>query len=321
MADVQLEHGYTKIANEILDVIQHFQFTQNQYKLLMALWRNTYGWNRKECEFSLSYIESVTHLERKRVSEALKTLIQNNVIIESNPGSKTKTKIVSFNKNYEEWTIKTYKGSGVMPTSGQDATSGEMPPRSSGETPPSASGQSATHKRNIKNNIKYNASANSVREGNSDGVPTTDPLRGDLTGQAPAGEISHIPQDDIQQLLKRYVQLRNKGLLTTPDDLESAKEILAAGVSLNDALIWLKEKFDSYQPKHPRDHINSLSYCVGHILDRHIEKQEKERKPHGESGTTSIHQYRGRNGGSSAKGKSKEQLYRELESARNAWGG
>ncbi|WP_046180360.1 replication protein [Domibacillus tundrae] len=321
MADVQLEHGYTKIANEILDVIQHFQFTQNQYKLLMALWRNTYGWNRKECEFSLSYIESVTHLERKRVSEALKTLIQNNVIRELNPGSRTKTKIVSFNKNYEEWTIKHYKGSGVLPTSGQDDTSGEMPPRRSGETPPSASGQSATHKRKIKNNIKYNASANSAHEGNSDGVPTTDPIRGDLTGQAPVGEISHIPQNDIQQLLNGYVQLRNKGLLTTQDDFESAKEILAEGVSLNDALIWLKEKFDSYQPKHPRDHINSLSYCVGHILDRHIENQEKERNPHGETGTTPIHQYRGRNGGSAGKGKSKEQLFKDLEAARDAWGG
>ncbi|OAH53113.1 hypothetical protein AWH48_12210 [Domibacillus aminovorans] len=317
MADVQLEHGYTKIANELLDVIQHFQFTQNQYKLLMALWRNTYGWNRKECEFSLSYIESVTHLERKRVSEALKTLIQNNVILEVNPGSKNKTKIVSFNKNYDEWSIKQYKSSGALPTSGQDDTSGGMTTRSSGETPPSASGQSATHKRNIKNNIKNNTTTKNAYEGASDGVSTTDPVRGDSIEGNSVEEISHTPEVQIQKLLDGFVEVRSHGLITSADDYQQAKKIIESGISLENALVWMKEKFDSYQPKHPNKRINALSYCVGYIFDRHIEKQEKENS----HDKTTVHQYRGRNGGSAGKGKSAEQAYRELEASRKAWGG
>jgi phage replication O-like protein O len=319
VADVQLEHGYTKIANEILDVIQHFQFTQNQYKLLMALWRNTYGWNRKECEFSLSYIESVTHLERKRVSEALKTLIQNNVIIESNPGSKTKTKIVSFNKNYEEWTIKNYKGSGVLPTSGQDDTSGEMPPRSSGETPPSASGQSATHKRKIKNNIKYNTAANNAHEEPTGGVPTTE------NAQLSTGSVGQIPGNSsnaYMQIRDRYMILANiGGFDVNTKDRNYILELIAHDIDVNKTLEWLEQIFAEYHPKHSRDKINSFGYCLPILLDRHIENQEKERNPHGETGTTPIHQYRGRNGGSAGKSKSKEQLFKDLEAARDAWGG
>lgn len=156
MADVQPEHGYTKIAHEILEAVQHFQFTQNQFKVLIALWRNTYGWNRKECEFSLSFIEKATNLERKRASATLQSLIEANVIIEIEKGSASKTKIVSFNKDYDKWSVKPYKSSGVSTTSGHTATSGELTTTTSGHDATATSGHGATQKRYIKEiiNIK-----------------------------------------------------------------------------------------------------------------------------------------------------------------------
>ncbi|MFL0361418.1 replication protein [Pseudobacillus sp. 179-B 2D1 NHS] len=313
MADVQLENGYTKIANELLDAIQQFQFTQNQFKLLMALWRHTYGWNRKECEFSLSFIESVTYLDRKRVNETLKALIQNNVIQEVESGSARKTKVVRFNKNYDEWTIKRYKSSGVLPTSSQSATSGEITTSSSGVMTTSGSGQSATHKRNIKKNIKYIAAANNACEEPTGGVPTTEIV------QLPNGSVGQIPGNSsnaYQQIRDRYMELAGiGGFDVNPKDREYIKELLSYDIDIEKALSWLEECFADFKPKHSRDKINSFGYCLPKILDKHF--AEKEADKNGQK----VYQYRRSYGRSTGKGKSVEQAYRELEEARRAWGG
>lgn len=145
----------------------------------------------------------------------------------------------------------------------------------------------------------------------SDGVPTT----GQHGVSANAGEISHTSANAVKALLDRFIQLRAYGFACSPDDEAAAREILQAGVPLENALVWLTEKFESYKPKHSKDRINSLAYCVGYILDQHTKKGEKP------NGQAKVHQYRGRNGGSAGKGKSKEQILRDVEAARNAWGG
>ena len=154
MANPQKENGFTAIANEILEAVQMFKFTQNQLKVILALWRNTYGWSRKACEFSLTYIEKTTNLDRKRANETLKSLIDGNVIIEIEKGTSTKSKVVAFNKNYKEWLIPKYKSSGEITTSGQIDTSGETETTTSGHSATTTSGQNATHKRNIKEILK-----------------------------------------------------------------------------------------------------------------------------------------------------------------------
>ncbi|WP_374717911.1 hypothetical protein [Neobacillus sp.] len=123
----------------------------------------------------------------------------------------------------------------------------------------------------IKNDI-YNAAADNTRDSEeSDGVPTTGPL-GD---PVPSGEISHTSEEAVKVLIDRFIQLRAYGFSSSPADETAAREILSAGVPLEKALVWLKERFDTYKPKHTRDRINSLSYCVGYILDKHYESLER----------------------------------------------
>ncbi|MGG0718715.1 hypothetical protein ABE096_14125 [Robertmurraya massiliosenegalensis] len=117
-------------------------------------------------------------------------------------------------------------------------------------------------------------SANSVPSPEeSDGVLTTGPL-GD---SVPSEEISQTSVLAEKAILDRFIQLRGKGLQFSPIDENSAKEILAGGVPLEDALTYMKEVFDDYQPKHSRDWINGLSYCVGAILDKHHNKLESQK--------------------------------------------
>jgi predicted transcriptional regulator len=161
-----------------------------------------------------------------------------------------------------------------------------------------------------KNDI-YAAANNAHPKEESDGVPTT----GQQGDPVPSGEISHT-SDAEQMLLNRFIQLRGYGFHSSPNDETAAKEIISNGVPLADALVYLKECFDNYKPKHSRDRINSLSYCVGFILDKHCQKLGAEE---GEKHVKKIQQYIRSNGRPT--GKSAEQALREAEEARRAWGG
>jgi len=162
---------------------------------------------------------------------------------------------------------------------------------------------------NEKNDKNMIAAADNVpTTEESDGVPTTGPIEDDSESEE---EISQTSEQAAQTILNRYIQLRASGFMHSPKDYDAAREI-ANAVPLESALIYLKECFDSYKPKHPRDKINSLSYCVGSILDKHTAEQEGE---HG----TQIHKHRRGYGRPATK--SAEQIYRELEESKRAWGG
>lgn len=293
MANVQLEHGFTKIANELLDAIQSFQFTQNQFKLLLALWRNTYGWNRKECDFSLNKLVSQTGLQKKRVIETLRSLEESNIIIEVKAPVGSSGKIVRFNKNYDSWTIKKYKsmelssgqndtprvGQNDTPTSGHGDTpkndievskrhpySGETTPPSSGhgDTPRVGHDDTPINTKEILNTKTLNTAADVAGE--------NELLTDDISSQESESEIY------IRKLLNRFVELRAHGFDYKPVDLNAAKEIQKAGVPLAEALSSLETAFRNYNPRHSRDRIHSLSYCVGFILDQHF-PPVKQNKP------------------------------------------
>jgi hypothetical protein len=127
----------------------------------------------------------------------------------------------------------------------------------------------------LKNDLNIAADDTHAHE-ESDGVPTTDPLRGD---PVPSGEISQTSEDAAKILIDRFIQLRAYGFSCSPVDESAANEILRGGVPIADALVYLKECFDNYKSKHSRDRINSLSYCAGYILDKHFQKLESLKLP------------------------------------------
>jgi hypothetical protein len=129
----------------------------------------------------------------------------------------------------------------------------------------------------IKNDKEYIAAEN-AREGESDGVPTTVPNGDFLTPAEDRGEISHTPETYQREVLNKYIQLRNSGFQTSVSDESAAAELFESGIPLEKAIYWLIDRFNTYKPKHKRDKINSLSYCVPYILDKyHAEIQKQER--------------------------------------------
>jgi phage replication O-like protein O len=97
----QLEDGYTRIANEILEQVAHLRLNGTQFRLLLIVWRYTYGYGRKEAELSLSFLASAIGASRSQVDRELTDLIRRSVI-EVVPGY-GRRRLLRFNKDFSAW--------------------------------------------------------------------------------------------------------------------------------------------------------------------------------------------------------------------------
>jgi phage replication O-like protein O len=96
MASPQLEHGYTKIANELLEALATAQMSGSEWQYVMCLIRKTYGFRKKEDWVTNTQVMQMTGLRKERVSEAKSRLVERGIVTEN------RNKI-SLNKNYELW--------------------------------------------------------------------------------------------------------------------------------------------------------------------------------------------------------------------------
>ena len=104
MADPQLQNGYTKIANELLEALCRLNISGNEMRILLYIIRRTYGFNRSYAEMPLSEISAAVGIRKNHVSEVLNRLSAKNIIeLHSNRGIKPQT--ISIVKNYEKWAV------------------------------------------------------------------------------------------------------------------------------------------------------------------------------------------------------------------------
>lgn len=105
MADVQPENGYTRIADELLERVPRYKFNGTQLRIILIVWRYTYGFGRKDHEMSISFFSNATGLGKTQIDRELKNLIGRNVLVITQHSSYTQSRKLSFNKNYDEWGI------------------------------------------------------------------------------------------------------------------------------------------------------------------------------------------------------------------------
>ena len=96
MASPQLENGYTRIANEILEQLSCVQMSGTEWQFVICLFRKTYGYNKAEDWITGSQIVKMTGMKKERVSEAKKKLLQRKIVTE-------KRNKISFQKDYDKW--------------------------------------------------------------------------------------------------------------------------------------------------------------------------------------------------------------------------
>ena len=102
MANPQVENGYTKIANEILDALIAYRLPGEQMQVLLCIIRASYGWNEKEAPITHQQISEQTGINRPNVARAIKGLLSKKIAGCIKSDSKG-CKVLIFNKDHDEW--------------------------------------------------------------------------------------------------------------------------------------------------------------------------------------------------------------------------
>ncbi len=102
----QIEDGYTRLANELLDAIIQYPFSSREYSIVMAIIRATYGYNKKEDAISGWQLSEMTGIDRSHVSKTIAELIAKNIIIKSDRcriSHGQQVPSLALNKDYKLW--------------------------------------------------------------------------------------------------------------------------------------------------------------------------------------------------------------------------
>ena len=114
MANPQVEEGYTKISNELLEALARIRVPGEARQVLDVILRKTYGYSKKEDAISLSQFVLATGLSKSHICDALKKLNAMNLITENGKGI---AKNYSIYKHFSLWKPLPKKGK-AFPNSG-----------------------------------------------------------------------------------------------------------------------------------------------------------------------------------------------------------
>src|SRR5665648_14809 len=102
MANPQIEEGFTRIANTILDALIMADLSGQDYKISMLIIRKTYGFGKKEDAVSLSQMMTATGMGKIRCSQVV-TRLQLMKILTVTENINGICKKYRFNKDFEKW--------------------------------------------------------------------------------------------------------------------------------------------------------------------------------------------------------------------------
>jgi phage replication O-like protein O len=100
MASPQVENGYTRIANELMEALARIRIPGEARQIVDTIFRKTYGFNKKEDMISLSQFCLTTGMKKSACSRAIKTVSTMNIIIKKDNGG---IHFYSINKDFETW--------------------------------------------------------------------------------------------------------------------------------------------------------------------------------------------------------------------------
>lgn len=96
----QLEDGYTTIANEIIEALARINLSAYEQRVMMAIFRKTYGWHKKQDRISYSQFEELTGLNRRHVGRAIRSLQSRLIITTTGNGYRLR---YGLQKDYSKW--------------------------------------------------------------------------------------------------------------------------------------------------------------------------------------------------------------------------
>lgn len=98
MASPQIENGFTRLANEILDHLVLPGINGSEYRIAILVLRKTYGFSKKKDKISLTQFQKGTSMKRAHVVETIKSLVDKRILLKEGNS-------YVFNKNWEDWVV------------------------------------------------------------------------------------------------------------------------------------------------------------------------------------------------------------------------
>ncbi len=94
----QLEEGHTDIAHTLLEALSLTYMSPYEWQVVMAIFRKTYGWHKKNDKIPNSQIVALTGIHKSHVSRTLKKLISRSIVTQI--GNK-----IGINKHFNQWQV------------------------------------------------------------------------------------------------------------------------------------------------------------------------------------------------------------------------
>ncbi len=122
-----LDDGYARLSNMLLEAYSGADLTKRQFKVLLAILRKTYGWNKPMDRITDSQLSEITKLPVKRCNEAKLELVRMNII-------KQQGGMFGPNKNISEWCIPQNEGKSPKTRDKTSLKLGDCYPSKQGDT-------------------------------------------------------------------------------------------------------------------------------------------------------------------------------------------
>jgi phage replication O-like protein O len=116
----QLERGYTRIANELLEAIAKYPLTGGEMRLLMAVIRSTYGWGRKEAVLYIAELAQMTDLSPRHAKRLLQRLARDRVLLKK--AISRMRVVMGMNKHFSTWRLRRIPKGADVPRAGREVS-------------------------------------------------------------------------------------------------------------------------------------------------------------------------------------------------------
>ena len=102
MANVQLENGFTRIADALLEAMCRVSISGRNSRVFIALIRLTYGFNKTSDRIATSQISTLTGIERRSVTRILKDLEAAGMVTRG-PLERGRARRLAVVKDFDRW--------------------------------------------------------------------------------------------------------------------------------------------------------------------------------------------------------------------------
>lgn len=291
----QLENGYTRIANEILEILAKTPISATQFRILMVILRYTYGYGEKTAKLSIGFIAKETGISERQAKRELNRLIESKIIKVEEEATFTRARTLSFNKYYNEWHI--WDRPEVVPAERQDGTDlsggdeiderGQKRGEGTNPTPPEGTKLSPPQVTNLSPNKKNNKE--NTKKDVVDVIWGTDLSRGDkkdtshdkVPSQCHEGNTQNTVEIFMRQVDRYYTYIT--GRLLSPKDMMAITQLAQETTNFDIVKEAIDEAVAKYKPTYQGDRIRSFSYFIP-IIKAKLAAQRRR----GEYGTSGI---------------------------------